>query len=115
MRFGILTLGRINVNTIRYLLEGAHKYIAFKRVKSRPREVEGTISLEEVVSRTKPIATWVIASAGTTEQMVEDVRRVPLLHEEGINKYVDIETSGDWGCRGGYCLRSSGGCPEQQH
>lgn len=110
MRLSIVRLGRIIANTIWYLLKDGYKSIAFNRnfhkVKLQAREAApGKPSLDEIINhQTKPLTTWVIVPSGKpTVQMVKN----------DMCRYLDAEISSNLGgWQGGYCLRSSGGCPE---
>jgi len=137
MRIGFIGLGRMGANMVRRLLRDGHQIVAYNRTAEKTREIAGegaeaSFTIEELVAKLeKPRAVWIMVPAGdaTEAQIAEllehlepgdtivdggnsnfhdDVRRQPVLAQQGI-RYVDAGVSGGiWGLANGFCLMVGG-------
>jgi 6-phosphogluconate dehydrogenase len=137
MRIGFIGLGRMGANMVRRLLRDGHHIVAYNRTAEKTREIAGegaeaAFSIAELVEKLeKPRAVWIMVPAGdaTEAQIAEllehlepgdtiidggnsnfhdDVRRHPVLAQQGI-QYVDAGVSGGiWGLANGFCLMVGG-------
>jgi 6-phosphogluconate dehydrogenase len=137
MQLGMVGLGRMGANMSRRLIQAGHEMVVYNRspepVQALAAEgATGTSAIEELVAKLEaPRHVWVMVPAGeVTEATVQhlgrvlepgdcvidggnsyfkdDVRRMQMLGETGID-YLDVGTSGGiWGLERGYCLMIGG-------
>jgi 6-phosphogluconate dehydrogenase len=137
MQIGFIGLGRMGMNMVQRLLDGAHEVIVYNRSPEKVKKAEdkgaiGSGSIEELVSKlAPPRIIWHMVPAGkVTDGVIKEtvsflnkgdilidggnsfykdsIKRAETLKEQGIN-FLDVGTSGGiWGLKRGYCMMIGG-------